>query len=364
MKRAQKRKTDSRKSAVGSTSAKQFKHSKNKSQETELLSNQTTQTVNISEEQLKLITENVTKNILNQLKETLPILSNSNDTEQSEMHQNDSQEEPEVEIMQQGDSTAVSSAIDSVVKDITGTTSVDHTVMPGTAAQLPQPLGLHVDSNVKTKIWANQYIDLSLLLARRASQTYNIQMQNNQLTMVPKQKTFALNMDQWNRAFTIFMAIYVERYPEQATSMLQYMGNMQEMANEAGETTAKYYDSQFRRWRETSQLPWNIINQSLHAKALAVGLKSKANIQAPNTIQRNQKKPCYNFRNTGVCKRANCPFKHYCEHCRTFHNNKICSFRTEQGNSGTSTRYQQQVSRPQPGPSSGPKAVSTAHNRS
>lgn len=364
MRRAQKRKPDPVDSAPSATLAKKqkVKHSSKRRKETDSSSNQTTNTVNISDDQLKVITENVTKNILTHLKETFPALSK--DSEQSETQQNDNQLEAEVEITQQGDNTAVSSSVDSMIKGITGTASLDHTVMPGTAAQLPQPLGLHVDTNVKSKIWTNQYIDLSLLLSRRASQTYNIQMQNNQLTMVPKQKTFALNMDQWNRAFTIYMSIYVERHPEQATNMLQYMGNIQEMANEAGETTAKYYDSQFRRWRETSQLPWNIINQSLHAKALAVGLKNKTNIQSSNINQRNQKKPCYSFRNSGICKRTNCPFRHFCEQCRAFHNNKICSFRIEQANSGMSTRNQQQPSRPRPGPSSGPKAVSTAHNRS
>lgn len=94
-----------------------------------------------------------------------------------------------------------------------------------------------------------QFVDLSLLLARRTSQTYNIEMQNSQLTMVPKQKTFQLNMEQWNRAFNIYMSIYLEKCPEQAANMLQYVGHIQEMAQESGEAAAKYYDALFRKWK-------------------------------------------------------------------------------------------------------------------
>lgn len=81
------------------------------------------------------------------LKETFPALSKG--SEQSETQHNDNQLEAEVEITQQGDNTTLSSSVDSIIKDIRGTASLDHTVMPGTAAQLPQPLGLHVDANVK-----------------------------------------------------------------------------------------------------------------------------------------------------------------------------------------------------------------------
>ena len=149
MRRAQKRKPDPAKSAPDATIAKQqkVKHSSNKRKETESTSNQAINTVNCSDDQLKLITENVTKNILTHLKETFPALSK--DSEQGETQHNDNQLEAEVEITQQGDNTALSSSVDSIIKDMTGTASLDHTVMPGTATQLPQPLGLHVDANVK-----------------------------------------------------------------------------------------------------------------------------------------------------------------------------------------------------------------------
>ena len=144
-------------------------------------------------------------------------------------------------------------------------------IMPATAASLPVPLGIHVDAATKSKIWSNQFVDLSILLSRQTSQSFQIQLQENQLTMIPKKKIFMLNTEQWNQAFTIYMSIYVEKYPDKAVHMLQYMGHIQEMAQMSREFAARHYDQLFRNWRQSTPLPWNVINQSLHAKALDHG---------------------------------------------------------------------------------------------
>ena len=61
-------------------------------------------------------------------------------------------------------------------------------IMPATAASLPVPLGIHVDAATKSKIWSNQFVDLSILLSRQASQSFQIQLQENQLIMTPRKK--------------------------------------------------------------------------------------------------------------------------------------------------------------------------------
>ena len=61
-------------------------------------------------------------------------------------------------------------------------------IMPATAASLPVPLGIHVDAATKSKIWSNQFVDLSFLLSRQASQSFQIQLQENQLIMTPRKK--------------------------------------------------------------------------------------------------------------------------------------------------------------------------------
>ena len=85
------------------------------------------------------------------------------------------------------------------------------------------------------------------------------------------------------------MSIYVD----EAVHMLQYMGHIQEMAQMSGEFAAGHYDQMFRNWRPSTPLPWNVINQSLHAKALAVGLRQTVVPSKRGTEQ--QQKPCFFF---------------------------------------------------------------------
>ena len=69
-------------------------------------------------------------------------------------------------------------------------------------------------------------------------------------------------MEQWNQAFTIYMSVYVEKYPD------------------------------------NTPIPWNVVNQSLHAKSVAIGLtKSCAWQKGTGT----QQKPCFSLRYKGVC---------------------------------------------------------------
>lgn len=42
-------------------------------------------------------------------------------------------------------------------------------IMPAAAANLPVPPGIHVDAATKTKIWSNQFIDLSSVTGQRAN---------------------------------------------------------------------------------------------------------------------------------------------------------------------------------------------------
>ena len=51
--------------------------------------------------------------------------------------------------------------------------------------------------------------------------------------------------------------------------MLQYMGHIPEMAQMSGEFAAGHYDQMFRNWRQSTPLPWNVINQSLHGRVKA-----------------------------------------------------------------------------------------------
>lgn len=311
--------------------------------------------VELSQEQLVQITNTVTQNVLSHLQQK----STEETTRAAQQHVRTADlQSPDLE---QGSSqvSETSTAANNVLNQtesvipitIADAANQKHgegsVIMPATAASLPVPLGIHIDAATKSKIWSNQFVDLSILLSRQTSQSFKIQLEDNQLTMTPKRKPFILNMEQWNQAFTIYMSIYVEKYPDQAVHMLQYIGHIQEMAQMSGENAARHYDQMFRKWRQSTPLPWNVINQSLHAKALAVGLKQK--VVPSRKGPAGQQKPCFFFRDKGFCSRESCPFRHFCEQCKAIHPNKVCTLRS-------GSKAPQDQNKPQTIPKPAPKA--------
>ena len=187
----------------------------------------------LSSEQLVLITETVTKSVMQQLRTSKDKpsvdsagaeLPSSSDATTSQAGTSQGSNDTELVIRIKDITSQTAATGENAIIMQTGENAII------TAASLPVPLGMHVDSATKSKIWSNQFVDLSLLLSRKLSQSFKVVYENDELTMVPKKKVFQLNMDQWNQAFTIYMSIYVEKFPLQSASMLQYMGHIQEMA--------------------------------------------------------------------------------------------------------------------------------------
>ena len=52
------------------------------------------------------------------------------------------------------------------------------------------------------------------------------------------------------------MAIYIERKPEDAPHLLKYCSIVRENAASSGDAAWKYYDENFRKLRQSNNLPW------------------------------------------------------------------------------------------------------------
>lgn len=102
---------------------------------------------------------------------------------------------------------------------------------PGRHPQAPQKLfssvavslGSRVNSKVKAKIWANEFIDFGVLLSQSPNNPkYSLSLTSSvgesnqpQLTLEPSQPTKKIHtINQWHSAFNIFVAIYAEKFPQ------------------------------------------------------------------------------------------------------------------------------------------------------
>ena len=194
-------------------------------------------------------------------------------------------------------------------------------------------LQARVPQKLKDKIWANEYIDLSVLLDPDAEPEYQLSFTPSTqgtagVDMVPKNKKTIYNMAQWDQAFTTYVAVYTEKHPELISQLLQYAQQVKQMCHSGG--AWKAYDETFRKHRAARLIPWS---STLMDKWLECSNRSTM-----NSGRNNAPRPRQNFRQQrqggnqsfrkyfyrkGICFRYNdgetchtpCKYKHVCANC-------------------------------------------------
>ncbi|MEW8544663.1 MAG: hypothetical protein AB2693_14135 [Candidatus Thiodiazotropha sp.] len=223
------------------------------------------------------------------------------------------------------------------VEDSVTTSSSKHK-----AISMARPLDLGIDSKIKGKIWANQYIELNSLLPSKRKERLELVDNGDGVIRCKKSNSSSINtIDLWLEAFHVFVAIYTAKYPTEAPSLMKHTNIVQKLAKQAGDDAALFYDEQFRLWREDQPelLPWGMINSELQNEALAMGISKK--LKQNPTNQRKQKTEvkrfCFRFNNNnGQCpKGKDCSFPHICQKCGGPHSRRQCPKSSTNHSSGT-----------------------------
>jgi hypothetical protein len=93
------------------------------------------------------------------------------------------------------------------------------------------PLGSTIPSKLKSKIWADEYIDLRALTKDADDEEFTFTVRKTQgspsIAMTPTgQKAIPLdNIEEWTSVMLTFGAIYTERHPKSAPAMFKYIKN-------------------------------------------------------------------------------------------------------------------------------------------
>lgn len=77
----------------------------------------------------------------------------------------------------------------------------------------------------------------------------------------------SISLGQWTDAFFIFSAIYLKKFPTEAPNLLKYCHMIREMQYLHGDQAFRMYDVNFRKLRETVNVPWQNVVQELRLKA-------------------------------------------------------------------------------------------------
>lgn len=237
-------------------------------------------------------------------------------------------------------STVVQQSIADAVNQLTGskTPGGNQDTIPSknNFISVALPLGSAVQDKIKSKIWADDYIDLgSLLTAQQGDDTYSIKLQNSgghpTLSVVSNQKKLSITtIDSWTNAFLTYIAIYTQNHPNQHASILKYMSIIRDLASNAANW--KYYDETFRSIRKSQSLPWDQIHTELWLGAHNIRKPSQGNFRPKTSSVRPPFGYCFKYHTGTPCH--GCSFKHQCSKCGGNHPLTKCSqtYKGGQGN--------------------------------
>ena len=133
------------------------------------------------------------------------------------------------------------------------------------------PLRNRVSEKVQNQIWANEYVDFSLLLhssiSNSVDERYTLKVEANKggtpsLVLAPNTKRQTVqSVDQWMFAFQTFVAIFSERTSQDNPALLKYGSVIRELPQSGWNW--QFYDEIFRRLRQSQGAPWDQIHSEL-----------------------------------------------------------------------------------------------------
>lgn len=204
----------------------------------------------------------------------------------------------------------------------------------GDFAPVSTPLSLDfaVTAETKAKIWSNEFIEFwDLLHPTRASQMKLVVQQDatggSSLGFIQGAKKQLKNIDEWVSAFAIFSCVYTAKYPAEVGKLLKYTENVRMIAAQQG--NFGFYDSNFRKLRQTVPIAWDTFHTELYLKSMqmpfqSVSLQGKGgSATRPGNQQRFPNGYCYRFHGGDPCD-GSCGYKHKCFRCQGGHPHFRC----------------------------------------
>lgn len=129
------------------------------------------------------------------------------------------------------------------------------------------PLVASVSIKLRQKIWCNAFIDLKALLDSKDGPFLLPFQPGLSFCIRAKSPKFPSHSASGLMLFFIFSAIYLEKFPTEAPNLLKYCHMIRKMQYLHGDQAFRMYDENFRKLRETVNVPWQNPVQELRLKA-------------------------------------------------------------------------------------------------
>ena len=184
-----------------------------------------------------------------------------------------------------------------------------------------------MDSKIKSKIFANEYVKLASLLPKsnfEQEPKFKSVEKDGQVVFIKSNDTNQIkSIAQWMEAFHVFVALHCTKYPNEVGQLMTYAQIIQGISKSCGDEAAISYDEKFPQWRQVAPraCPWDRKNSELFHDAIVQGLDVKAKLKKqPFRATSSKKKYCFTFNNKGSCSKGNsCLYAHVCQYCSGKH---------------------------------------------
>ena len=233
----------------------------------------------------------------------------------------------------------LSQAINSHVRTISGDQATGKTRGDKVSYQLDRK----IPQKVMQDIWDDKYVDLELLLDKKEDPQAPMVFKAVDVTdlgqiiqvVKPKPPKGITNIDQWAKAFDIYISVYTRKFYYETHNLLTYSNKVKELAAKSGDFLR--YDEEFRQSRTRYGTPWEspdlelwveckqaglqdqivtVINHLSKSGQISLNNSSNSSFQSSTdsefTKVRHPSGACYTFHNSGRCGRSNCKFSHLC----------------------------------------------------
>ena len=149
-----------------------------------------------------------------------------------------------------------------------------------------------------------------------------------------KRKIF--NIQQWNKAFYMYLKVRGTAFPDEHVAMMDYMKIIADIAEEKGNWY--WYDIQFRWRRRDNTLKWDKLDEELYMKSHfrpnIVTVQGKQPQRNSSFRGRHKIGYCWKYQEGRRCH-TSCPHKHVCENCERKHWGKQCNTSSTASTSST-----------------------------
>lgn len=199
-----------------------------------------------------------------------------------------------------------------------------------------------VSSKLKSKIWANEYVDFGALLfsSPQHDGKYSLFMtpsggsRTPHLSLEPSHSHKKIvSIQQWVSAFNIFVSIYAERHASDTPRLMKYCEVVRDLAVKSGDWF--WYDEQFRYIGQSNPelYPWDQIHWELWLRAANSFRKQQPFTNKFPTQPRQRfrqpffpKGTCWAFQAGKRC--SGCHYEHSCFKCGAQHPGSQCNAQT------------------------------------